>query len=222
MASIQGHEKSGKKKCHLPYLQTFFRYTPVRRRLRLTGNRLMALVVMLLIVTAVPAFGQSNEARQQNPVSIHQSNTYDLLIGIAWPLAALLAVLALRKAIRTLVEKESISIQLPSGPLVHFSSKQAADTLSGLFRDFIEVYGRLLSEYQREVFRRILSYQTPPTVSAVIPGFNREKPEHLGCLRALRGIGLISPENGEKWNSDSRIVVTKFGTSLDKYLRQAF
>ena len=157
-----------------------------------------------------------------NPDAAHLSNIYDLLIGIAWPLTALLIVFTLRAAIGSLFKKHDIEIQIPNGPVLRFSSSEAAETLSALFRDFIEVYEALLNEYQREVYRRILSYKVPPTVSQIIPGFDRETKEHLGCLRALRGIGLIRPETDESWNKDSRVVVTKFGASLNKYLRNSY
>lgn len=159
-----------------------------------------------------------------SPNASQISSIYGLLVGIAWPLVALLIVLILRKTISKLIEKDSISIQLPGGTVVQFSSRQAAEALSSVFRDFVEVYNdpHVLDAYRREVYRRILSYDKPPTVSAIIPDFDRENEMQLGCLRALRGIGLIRPEDGQKWNSDSRIVLTKFGVSLNKYLRNSY
>jgi len=84
-----------------------------------------------------------------------------------------------------------------------------------------------LGEHERKLFREVSKMDRQPTVKELLPEFNREKEwmaselgkKQMGSLRAVRGLGLIEPIGGGKWQPDSKIEVTKFGKALKNYLK---
>jgi hypothetical protein len=159
---------------------------------------------------------------EQSDIITNTADIFDVIIGVAWPISILIIVLILRRPFKKLIEKDQISIQIPNGPRIQLSSNEASDVLSRLFNDFLLAYNELLNDYQKAIYRKILSHKDPPTVSELIPDFSRDNQDHIGCLRALRGIGLIRPGDNRSWTIDSRIVITKFGTSLNKYIKNSY
>jgi hypothetical protein len=112
-----------------------------------------------------------------------------------------------------------VSFKIPNGPDIKLSSSDASKTFTALFAAFLAAYHDLLNPFQRGVYNQILTSEKPPIVSNIIPDFDRENKDHIGCLRALRGIGLIAPGDGGPWRADSRIVLTDFGRLLNTYLK---
>ena len=121
-----------------------------------------------------------------------------------------------RPAILQLLGKDEVTFRVPGRPVFKLSSNQAAETLSSLFSEFLDVYRKLLKPEQKQVYGRLLACSEPPRVSEVIPRFSRDREDDLGCLRALRGTGLIRPEADKRWESRRRGIVTDFGDSLNQ------
>ncbi|MEJ2307857.1 MAG: hypothetical protein P8Z78_00910 [Gammaproteobacteria bacterium] len=99
------------------------------------------------------------------------------------------------------------------------SNEDAEQALSQVFTEFYLVFNKLLHPNQKEYFRIILNSETKLRVNELIVGFDRNNKEHIGALRALRGLGLIEPKGGGSWEGDSVIEVTKFGSVFVSYLK---
>ncbi len=134
----------------------------------------------------------------------------------AWPVVVLILAVLYWKFI---THRDRIEVSLPGGVQVQLSSKAAGQELSTLFREFHVVYRSLLKESERRLFRQFLACRGTPTVRDLLPNFSRESEEQLGGLRALRGLGLITPVGGGSWSEDSQITVTEFGRALITYLQ---
>ncbi|MCI5211345.1 MAG: hypothetical protein D3910_21750 [Candidatus Electrothrix sp. ATG2] len=77
-------------------------------------------------------------------------------------------------------------------------------------------------------FCNLFKYKGEPIVIDAIPSFNcesnewcqsKEGKEVIGMLRALRGLGLIQPREGGKWENKKHIEITKFGTEFKGYIK---
>ena len=70
----------------------------------------------------------------------------------------------------------------------------------------------------KKYFQEILNSETKLHVEELISNFDRDNKDHIGALRALRGLGLIEPQGGGGWSNKSIIEVTAFGKVFVEYL----
>ncbi|HFQ81009.1 MAG TPA: hypothetical protein ENK33_06510 [Desulfobacterales bacterium] len=136
-----------------------------------------------------------------------------------WPFWGLLVALILRKPISTILRERKLTLSLPNNITATITTEDAGKTLTRLFTEFYFAYNRLMRPWHKELFDKILNSETKLYVNELIPGFDRNNEEHIGALRALRGLGLIEPKYGGSWDSKSIIEVTSFGQVFVKYLR---
>jgi len=130
-----------------------------------------------------------------------------------------LVVLILRKPISTILRERKLTLSLPNNITATITTEVAGKTLTRLFTEFYFTYNRLMRPWHKELFEKILVSETKLHVSELIPGFDRKDEEHIGALRALRGLGLIEPKYGGSWNGKSIIEVTSFGQVFVEYLQ---
>ena len=149
---------------------------------------------------------------------VQESNIYDVVAAFWWPSALLLTAVIFRKPLTTLLHRREIRARYGALELV-VPGAEAENALQDVFAGFLEQYDRLLRPFHRKVMETVLRSAVPRRVDEVIEGFDREDSEHIGCLRALRGLGLVVPEGGGAWRPEARIEVTGFGRSLTKYLQ---
>lgn len=132
---------------------------------------------------------------------------------VAWPVVVLVL------GILYLFSRKNVGVKLPNGTEIKMTGEKAGSSLAELFEEFLNVYNSLLTERHKELFREILAAEGEPTVGHMIPGFSRDSEENMTALRALRGMGLIRPAQGKRWDAHSKIEVTKFGRALTTYIR---
>lgn len=100
------------------------------------------------------------------------------------------------------------------------SPADAGAKISAILNEFKDRYESLLNDYQKDLYRKICNKSSTARVKDLLPDFDRNKPEHIGALRALRGIGLIVPEKGGTWRDDSYIIITKFRRAINEFLHK--
>ena len=92
---------------------------------------------------------------------------------------------------------------------------------------FEKTYSNVLKKEHIEFFCNLFSFQHTPIVKEVLPDFDRASDDWkksdkgkqtIGMLRALRGLGLIKPNGGGKWKSDTQIVITEFGKEFKNHI----
>ena len=115
---------------------------------------------------------------------------------------------------------KTFSVQTEQGAKITMSDEESRAFIKDTFDALIEAYNGVLSESQRELFRQIADANRPLIVSKVIPNFDRNNPRHLGELRALRGMALIKPIEGARWDVGSRIILTDFGRKISSYIEK--
>jgi hypothetical protein len=150
------------------------------------------------------------------------TNGWDLLIAVAYAAAACTVIFMLKHPISSFLSKNKVKISLPGSSEIEITPADAGWKISSILKEFMERYESLLNNYQKDLYRRIISKKAPISVKELIPDFDRNNPEHIGALRALRGIGLIVPENEGSWDEKSLIVVTKFGQEINTLLDRSF
>jgi len=93
---------------------------------------------------------------------------------------------------------------------------------------FKKTYLSVLKEGHIDFFCELGNTKTVPVIREVLPDFNRGSKEWLesdkgmktiGMLRALRGLGLIKPKGGGKWESDSKIIITELGREFKSHIK---
>ena len=93
---------------------------------------------------------------------------------------------------------------------------------------FEKTYSSVLKKSHMKFFREIGRTSSPPIISEVLPGFDRDSKEWLesdqgtktiGMLRALRGLGLIEPQGGGRWELDSKIIITELGKEFKSHIK---
>jgi len=141
------------------------------------------------------------------------------------PLAVIIIVLIFAKDIKRLLQDMTIHSVTITGILLKLDNSDVKKTADYMHR----AMDRLLKKEQWTVFSTILSSydkSDPKIVTEVLawnlvrenegtgPGADDDSVEYLKTLRALRGIGLIRPEDNGTWNNESRIIVTEFGRYL--------
>ena len=136
-----------------------------------------------------------------------------------WPGFGLLAVVILHKPISSILRERKITLSLPNNIKATITTEDAEKTLTRLFTEFYFMYNRLMRPWHKELFESILASETKLRVNELISGFDRNNEEHIGALRALRGLGLIEPKYGGSWDGKSIIEVTSFGQVFVDYLR---
>jgi hypothetical protein len=146
-------------------------------------------------------------------------NLTQLITQLYWPALLLAAMIVFRKPISAILKERKIRITLPGRASLEISAADAEKTLSAVFTEFYVVYSKLLHPSHKEYFQAILNGETKLRVRELIEGFDRKNEEHIGALRALRGLGLIEPKSGGPWKADSIIEVTKFGRVFVDYLK---
>jgi len=158
---------------------------------------------------------------------------YQFLSNAITPVVALiLGVLYKGVLENVLLNSRKIIVKLPVLGEIEVNSKEAGETLTELFLEFYSLFNQLLNDHQKQFFRDLLNKdlnrESQPTVKEMIPEFNRENPEWektdegeviLGMLRALRGLGLISPVGTSDWQAHSKIEITRFGKALTEHLK---
>ena len=149
------------------------------------------------------------------------TNGWDAIVAIVYILGFTLVVFLLRKPISSLLIKNKVKISLPGLSEIEISPADAGSKISSILNEFKDRYESLLSEHEKDLYRKICDKSSSVRVKDLIPDFDRKKPEHLGALRALRGIGLIVPEKDRNWNGDSYIVITRFGRAINEFLNQS-
>jgi|GEM_PF-4762770 len=146
------------------------------------------------------------------------TNGWDLLIAVVYAAAVCIVVYMLKSPLSSLLSKNKVKVVLPGLSEIEITPADAGGKISAILKEFLERYDSLLNNYQKDLYRRILSKNTPASVKDLIPDFDRINPKHIGALRALRGIGLIVPEREGSWNETSLIVLTKFGKEINTLL----
>jgi hypothetical protein len=142
-----------------------------------------------------------------------------MISGLYWPIVVLVVAILFRKGISKVLSSRQIKLSLPNNVSVSITSEEAETTLNQLFTEFYVAYRRLLRPWHKELFDRILASKTELQVNVLIPGFDTDNDEHIGALRALRGLGLIEPRYGGSWTPESLVEVTTFGKIYVKYLK---
>ncbi len=141
-----------------------------------------------------------------------------IITQLYWPAIVFAFIYIFRESIEKLLKERKIKLNLPNEVGVEISSKEAEKALSQLFTEFYIIYHKSLRPDHRAYFHKILNTDTKLHVSELIEGFDRDNKDHIGALRALRGIGLIEPQGGGSWAADSVINVTSFGKVFVDYL----
>jgi len=142
-----------------------------------------------------------------------------LITQAYWPAIALACVVLFRKPINTILRERKIQLTLPNDISASITTETAKNTLTKLFTEFYVIYNSLLRPADKEYFEKILNSETKLHVRELIEDFDRENKEHIGVLRALRGLGLIQPKDGGSWKSESVIEVTSFGKIFVEHLK---
>jgi len=146
-------------------------------------------------------------------------NLTEIITKLYWPALVLFFIVMFRTPINKLIRERKIKIKLPDGTEIMISDEEAEKTLSQLFNEFYVIYNKLLKPYMKLYFRCILKANRELYVKELIEGYDENKKEHIGTLRALRGLGLIEPKGGGSWSPDSIIEVTSFGKVFVDYLK---
>ena len=153
-------------------------------------------------------------------------NLTQLITEFYWPALLLTAVFVFRgpigeilKQVSKILQKRKIRITLPGQASIEVSTEDAEQALSQVFTEFYLVFNKLLHPTHKEFFRTILNSEAKLRVNELIAEFDRNNKEHIGVLRALRGLGLIEPKGGGPWKEESIIEVTKFGKVFVNYLK---
>ncbi len=136
-----------------------------------------------------------------------------------WPILVLFVAAILRKPISDVLRKRKLRLTLPNDVSFSIATDVAEKTLTNLFTEFYFTYNRLLKPSHKKLFETILLSETKLYVDELIPGFDRNNKEHIGALRALRGLGLIEPKHGGSWQNKSVIEITSFGKIFVEHLR---
>lgn len=142
---------------------------------------------------------------------------YELIASSFWPLVALILGIFYKK---TIDQRKTVTLNLLPGVEVRLGEKEAHGDIGELIEELYNVYNRALKKEHQVFFVKLLKYDRDVTVGAVIPKFDRNNKEHIGMLRALRGLGMIKPETGGSWSADKIIVITKFGRKFAKFLKE--
>lgn len=145
-------------------------------------------------------------------------NWTTLITEAYWPTVILILAVFLKKPISNVLKERKIRLTLPNDISLSISSDVAEKTLTQLFTEFYLTYNRLLKPWHKYLFDKILAAKKELKVGELIQGFDHENKDHIGALRALRGLGLIEPRNGGSWSEKSVIEITSFGQIFVKYL----
>ena len=135
-----------------------------------------------------------------------------------WPLVILLIAFFLKRPISNVLKERKLRLTLPNDISFSISSDVAEKTLTQLFIEFYLTYNRLLKPWHKALFNKILAAKKELKVGELIEGFDHSNKDHIGALRALRGLGLIEPRNGGSWSTQSVIEISSFGQIFVKYL----
>ena len=149
------------------------------------------------------------------------TNGWDLLIAVVYALVACVVVFMLKQPLSSVLTKNKVKVSLPGLSEIEITPADAGGKISAILNEFMEQYKLLLNNYQKDLYRRIVSKKAPVPVKELIPDFDRNNSEHIGALRALRGIGLVVPEKDGSWDENSIIVVTKFGREINVLLERS-
>ena len=150
------------------------------------------------------------------------TNGWDLLIAVVYAAAACIVLYMLKQPLSSFLTKNKVKVSLPGLSEIEITPADAGGKISAILNEFMERYESLLNNYQKDLYRRIVSKKAPASVKELLPDFDRNNPKHIGALRALRGIGLIVPEKEGSWDENSIVVVTKFGQEINVLLQRAF
>jgi hypothetical protein len=133
---------------------------------------------------------------------------FDFIAAIAWPSVALFLGI---RYLPLLKKMENLSVKFPSGAEVSASGPNADEKIRAALRDMDDVFRHMLKDEQIRFFLSLANTDKQKRVFDVFPNFTREDKVSMGTLRALRGLGLIEPVNGGKWEGEKLIYVTPFG-----------
>lgn len=148
------------------------------------------------------------------------TNGWDAIVAIVYTVSFAAVVFLLKNPISSIMMKNKVKVTIPGMTTVEISPADAGSKISAILNEFKDRYESLLNEYQKDLYRKICNKSSTARVKDLIPDFDRKKPEHIGALRALRGIGLIVPEKGGTWRDDSYIIITKFGRAINEFLHK--
>lgn len=149
------------------------------------------------------------------------TNGWDFLIAIVYSAALCTVLFLLKTPLSSILSKNKVKVLIPGLSEIEITPADAGGKISAILKEFMERYELLLNYYQKDLYRRIISQKSPMSVKELIPNFDRKNPEHIGALRALRGIGLIVPEKEGPWDDNSKVVVTKFGQEINVLLNRS-
>lgn len=149
------------------------------------------------------------------------TNRFDVLIAVVYSVVAWILVFMLKQPLSSLLTKNKVKVTLPGLSEIEITPADAGGKISAILTEFKDRYESLLNDYQKDLYRRIESSEAPVSVKDLIPDFHRSNPDHIGALRALRGIGLVVPDKKGPWNEASAVVVTKFGREISAFLSRS-
>lgn len=142
----------------------------------------------------------------------------DLLGAVAWPITLAFVLVKFRDIIAGAVGRSKELILKIAGAEIKLTGAEAADALSDLFAELDTVLDSHLTAEERAFFLRVLSLPRVPTVSELLPDFQRNTPEHK-MLRALRGVYFIRPSEGGPWQANKHVQVTTLGRIVAQHKR---
>jgi hypothetical protein len=133
-------------------------------------------------------------------------------------------VYVFRNALSSLMLRASkVSLTGPAGVKLVISGQVAATIATDVLIELERMISRHLTRDEKQLFVDILHHQTPPKVKDLMPTFDRNNPEQLKPLRALRGIYFIRPEpESSRWTADTPIHVTRLGKIAAKHKPHLF
>ena len=142
-------------------------------------------------------------------------NLYELISTTLWPLVALTLGIFYKNSIEN---RKTVTITLLPGVEIKLGEKDAQGDVGELIHELNNIYNRLLKKSHKEFFLELLKSDKEKKVIEVIPNFDHDNKEHIGKLRALRGLGMINPVGGGKWEADKYITKNGFGEKFSKFL----
>ena len=115
---------------------------------------------------------------------------------------------------------KTFSYETDKGIRISMNEKETQNVLKDFLETFFDSYEKLLNNEQKSLFLKILNERKLLKVDEVILNYDRSNPEHIGRLRALRGLGLIKPHEGGSWTGDTHIEITQFGEKITRFLNE--
>ncbi len=147
------------------------------------------------------------------------SGLIELITSFFWAFVSVYVVIQYRKPITQIVSRlRTFRLKIPNGPEMEITADQAVDLAQDLLDEVDELI-KDLDDQDKSLLNKVYRSNRLITVEELIPGFERDSPEHQR-LRKLRDCQLIKPNEPGQWDSRKNIVIKPFGRILLKIKKE--